>query len=285
MVDYKLIDPMNAKVFIVMILMEDAVLPIPNYRLEHCPLGRSRFTRPPYNCYAIREEAPDEDDHNDHHNSAAGSGGYDNNTYYNHPNSSYSRPCQFTLAISGFIALFGFFCLILWAAAKPFKPNITVKSLTTHNMNLGVGVDHTGVPTRMLTLNCSVDIAVHNPATFFGIHLRSKSLQLMYSRITIATGQISKYYQARKSRGMLKVKVEGHEVALYGVGESLAKSSYLDRIPVRLVFHLFSTGKVVGKLVSVEYKSHVSCSLFITKSHSIDNNKPINLQHNACIYL
>jgi hypothetical protein len=66
-----------------------------------------------------------------------------------------------------------------------------LQSLTVHNFYVGVGSDITGVPTKMLTVNCSMRMTVHNPATFFGIFVSSKSVNLMYSEITVATGEVS----------------------------------------------------------------------------------------------
>jgi len=67
-----------------------------------------------------------------------------------------------------------------------------LQSLTLHNFYFGEGADPTGVPSKMLTVNCSVRIKVHNPATFFGIHVSSKEVNLMYSEIAIATGEVRK---------------------------------------------------------------------------------------------
>ncbi|CAM8941396.1 unnamed protein product [Rhodiola kirilowii] len=247
-------------------------------------LGRSRKPQncrssSAYYCYAIREDEVTEDNDcdDDEINRRR-------HYYYqqNYKQTYYSKPCQtFSIAVLGFGVLFGFFCLILWGTAQPFKPAIAVKSFTTHNLDLGVGTDYTGVPTRLLTLNCSVDIAVHNTATFFGIDLLSDSLELMYSRLTIATGEIRKYYQPRKSHRRLKVKVEGYQVPLYGVGESLAKSDRQGRVPVRLVFRVLSKGNVIGKFLRVKHRRHASCSLFIADS---DLNKAIKLDNDSCIY-
>lgn len=49
----------------------------------------------------------------------------------------------------------------------------------------------TGVPSKMLTMNCSVRMTVYNPATFFGIHVSSDPVHLMYSEIAVATGQVT----------------------------------------------------------------------------------------------
>lgn len=49
----------------------------------------------------------------------------------------------------------------------------------------------TGVPSKMLTMNCSLRMTVYNPATFFGIHVSSNLVNLMYSEIAVATGQVN----------------------------------------------------------------------------------------------
>ena len=64
------------------------------------------------------------------------------------------------------------------------------QSLAVHNFYLGEGSDPTGVPTKMLTMNCTVRMTIYNPATFFGIHVSSKSVNLMYSEIAVATGEV-----------------------------------------------------------------------------------------------
>lgn len=67
-----------------------------------------------------------------------------------------------------------------------------LQSLSIHSFYLGVGSDTTGVPTKMLTLNCSMKMNVYNPATFFGIHLSATPVNLMFSEIAVATGEVSK---------------------------------------------------------------------------------------------
>lgn len=70
----------------------------------------------------------------------------------------------------------------------------------------GEGSDSTGVPTKLVTVNCSLKINVHNPASTFGIHVTSSPINLKYLEIVIATGQVSllhmllhfqKYYNAK----------------------------------------------------------------------------------------
>jgi len=56
---------------------------------------------------------------------------------------------------------------------------------------VGEGTDDTGVPTKLLTVNCSLKINVYNSASMFGIHVTSSPIKLMYLEIPIATGQVS----------------------------------------------------------------------------------------------
>ncbi|GMY36032.1 Late embryogenesis abundant [Fagus crenata] len=179
-----------------------------------------------------------------------------------------SRRCQILIALFGFVVIFSVFCLILWGASRPYKPRVTVKSLTVHNFYFGEGSDSTGVPTKMVTMNSSVRMTVYNRATFFGIHVSSTPINLMYSEIAVATGQLKKYYQPRKSHRTVLVNLQGNKVPLYGAGASLEVSDNSGEVPIMLVFELRSRGNVVGKLVrasslcnndEVAVSSHLHC--------------------------
>ncbi|GAU10997.1 hypothetical protein TSUD_112900, partial [Trifolium subterraneum] len=64
-----------------------------------------------------------------------------------------------------------------------------IASLTVHSFYVWEGTDFTGVPTRLLTLNSTLHMNIYNPATFFGIHVHSSPINLVYSDISIATGE------------------------------------------------------------------------------------------------
>lgn len=66
-----------------------------------------------------------------------------------------------------------------------------MQSLSMDDFYSGEGTDNTGVPTKLVTVNCSLKINVYNSAPLFGIHVTSGPINLMYSKITIATGQVS----------------------------------------------------------------------------------------------
>lgn len=40
---------------------------------------------------------------------------------------AYTRRCQILMAFLGFVVLFTVFCLIIWGAGRPFKPDVAVR--------------------------------------------------------------------------------------------------------------------------------------------------------------
>ncbi|KAL6559892.1 hypothetical protein OROGR_005009 [Orobanche gracilis] len=191
---------------------------------------------------------------------------------------AFTRRCQALMAVCVFIVLFTVFCLIIWGAGRPYKAEIVVRSLTVDNMYIGSGADFTGVPTKMLNVNGSLKISVYNPATFYGIHVSSTPVNLVYSDVVVATGQLKKYYQNRKSRKNVFVRVQGTKVPLYGAGSNLVTSSNALQVPLTLDFEIISRGDVVGKLVRTNHRKRISCPLVIDSA----SNKPIKFEKGSC---
>ncbi|KAF8410338.1 hypothetical protein HHK36_002865 [Tetracentron sinense] len=185
--------------------------------------------------------------------------------------------------IFSFVVLFTLFSLILWGASKPYKPKISVKNIVFENFNIQAGMDHSGVPTDMLSLNSTVKILFRNPATFFGVHVSSTPLDLYYYQLKVASGHMKKIYQSRKSQRMIATMVLGNQVPLYGGVSSLsgAKDSHESvSVPLNLTFVVRSTAYVLGKLVKPKFYRNIRC--FVTlKGNRL--GKPLNLT-NSCIY-
>lgn len=191
---------------------------------------------------------------------------------------AFTRRCQAMIALFSFVLLFTTFCLIIWGASRPFKAEITMKSLAVNNLYIGEGSDSTGVVTKMLTVNGSLRMNIYNPATLFGIHVSSNPVSLIYSEITVASGQLKKYYQPRKSHRTVSVNLEGTKVPLYGAGSSLSVSSNDRVVPLTLKFQIRTRGDVVGKLVRVKHQKQISCPLVTDPS----STKPIKFKKNSC---
>ncbi|OIW03815.1 hypothetical protein TanjilG_30091 [Lupinus angustifolius] len=200
---------------------------------------------------------------------------------YGEYDKGYTRRFQALIAVFTFVVLFTVFCFIIWGASRPYKTEVTVKSLTVQNLYVGEGSDFSGVITKMMTVNVSLRMNIYNPATFFGIHVHSTPINLVFSDISVATGELKKYHQPRKSHRIVSVNVEGNKVPLYGAGSSITLSQTGDvEVPLTLKFQIRSRGNVVGKLVRTKHSKEITCPLIMNSSES----KPIKFKKNSCTY-
>ncbi|XP_042402354.1 uncharacterized protein LOC121992210 [Zingiber officinale] len=194
------------------------------------------------------------------------------------------RRCYYLAFVLGFAVLFSFFALILWGASRSQKPRVTMKSITFENFIIQAGTDASLVPTDMSTLNSTVSFAFRNTGTFFGVHVSATSLQLDYSQLTVATGDMKNFYQSRKSQRNVVTVVEGTKVPLYGGGPILSgasgKPNQPNRIPLTLSFVIKAKAYVLGQLVKPRFHVGVECQV------SLDPAKlgsPVSLK-NSCQY-
>ncbi|KAL6532688.1 hypothetical protein OROGR_013648 [Orobanche gracilis] len=191
-----------------------------------------------------------------------------------------SRLCRFLIVLLAFGMVFAGVCLVFWVASKPYKAQVKVKGLRVQNMFVGEGSDHTGVPTKMISVNCSANLAIYNPAPFSGVHAGLLAASLVYSQITVATGQMKKCYVQKKSTRIMWVRLIGKGVPLYGAGMALA--AYDERsggIPFKLEFEIQSRGYLVGNLVRTKHTIHASCLLLINPNN---HTNEISLGPNSC---
>ncbi|XP_071724206.1 uncharacterized protein [Rutidosis leptorrhynchoides] len=192
------------------------------------------------------------------------------------------RRCYFLVFILGFFVLFSFFALILWGAAKPQKPKITMRSIKFEEFKIQAGSDFTGVATDMITMNSTVKMIYRNTGTFFGVHVSSSPVDLLYSQINVAEGNMKTFYQSRKSQRSVSIAVMGNKIPLYGSGSGLSTTTGTVTVPValKLSFTVRSRAYVLGKLVKPKFYKKISCNVTFDSKKI---NVPISLK-NSCTY-
>ncbi|KAK9706010.1 hypothetical protein RND81_07G098500 [Saponaria officinalis] len=184
------------------------------------------------------------------------------NWWRNEEGEELSRSCK-VLRCMLFLALFFLVgCFIIWCVSKPFVAQIHLKDMKVNNFYYGEGSDIRGVPTKMLTVNCTLNVAVHNTATFFGIHVTCSTIILRYYHLTIASGQ-------KKSWRKTTVNIEGRNIPLYGAGAGFMLSNHGNGVPLILEFVMWTQGNVVGKLIKAKHRQNVTCFLNINSNTEI----------------
>ncbi|XVF45613.1 hypothetical protein PTKIN_Ptkin02bG0220700 [Pterospermum kingtungense] len=182
-----------------------------------------------------------------------------------------------------FFVLFAVFSLILWGASKSYDPKILVKHIVFENFHYQAGNDQSGVPTDMLSLNSTVKISYRNPATFYVVHVTSTPWELHHFQLKIASGQMEKFTQSRKSERTVVTIVQGNQVPLYGgIPVLLNTIEHLDRVvmPLNLTFVMRSRAYILGRLVKSKFYGQFRCSVSL-RGNQI--GKPLNLT-DSCIY-
>ncbi|XP_076949870.1 uncharacterized protein LOC143622684 [Bidens hawaiensis] len=192
------------------------------------------------------------------------------------------RRCYVLAFVVGFFVLFTFFGLVLWGAARPQKPVITMRSIAFDQFVVNAGADASGVATEMVTLNATVRFNFRNRGTFFGVHVSSTPLDLAYTELTLATGSVKKFYQSRKGHRLVSVNVQGVRVPLYGGGVNWSSENgkLTAPVPLNLNFTVKAKAYVLGKLVKPKFHKKVSCAIFYKPTKVV--NAPISLK-NSCI--
>ncbi|KZV16307.1 hypothetical protein F511_28777 [Dorcoceras hygrometricum] len=187
--------------------------------------------------------------------------------------------------VFSFVLLFSTFSLILWGASLAYKPRIIVKNILFENFNVQAGMDSTGVPTDMLSLNSTVKIFYRNPSTFFGVHVSATPLELHYFDLKVASGQVKNFYESRKSQRTVITVVEGHQVPLYGGIPLLSGGKdHLEStpVPLNLTFVMRSRAYILGKLAKTKFYRRVLCQVIVRGTHL---GKPLNLtKSQSCVY-
>ncbi|KAJ1392038.1 Late embryogenesis abundant protein [Sesbania bispinosa] len=155
-------------------------------------------------------------------------------------------------------------------------------SIKFDHVRVQAGSDSTGVATDMITMNSTLKFTYRNTGTFFGVHVKATPLELSYSEIVIASGNMKEFYQSRKSQRLVNVAVMGNKIPLYGSGASLSSTTGVPTVPVPLTlnFVLRSRAYVLGKLVKPKYYKRINCSITLDPKKL---NAPIPLK-NSCTY-
>ncbi|TKY44764.1 Late embryogenesis abundant protein, LEA-14 [Spatholobus suberectus] len=192
------------------------------------------------------------------------------------------RRCYFLAFVVGFLLLFSLFSLILWGASRPMKPKISIKSIKFDHVRVQAGSDSTGVATDMITMNSTLKFTYRNTGTFFGVHVTATPVELSYSKIVIASGNMKRFYQSRRSQKLVSVAVMGDKIPLYGSGASLSSTTGVPTMPVplNLNFVLRSRAYVLGKLVKPKYYKTIQCSITLDPKKL---NAPVSLKK-SCTY-
>lgn len=82
------------------------------------------------------------------------------------------------------------FCVFSMKSDISLDKFCILQSIKFDHLRVQAGSDSTGVATDMITMNSTLKFTYRNTGTFFGVHVTSTPLELSYSDIVIASGNV-----------------------------------------------------------------------------------------------
>lgn len=70
--------------------------------------------------------------------------------------------------------------------------NIIVQMAGIREFGLAEGVDGSGVTTKILTCNCSINLIIDNKSKLFGLHIHPPTMEMSFGRLPFALAHVSR---------------------------------------------------------------------------------------------
>ncbi|KAJ8486510.1 hypothetical protein OPV22_018995 [Ensete ventricosum] len=158
----------------------------------------------------------------------------------------------------------GFAFLVFFLATKPPQPNVSLKMTAVKQFSLREGLDNTGVVTKILTCNCSMEMAVDNYSKVFGLHLRPSVVEMAFEHMKFASSQTHGSYIDTDSSSALTLYSGTKNKPMYGAGRSMQDLLESGRgLTLLLRVRSTSTYRVIGNLVRSTYRHDAQCQLLL----------------------
>ncbi|KAG8391245.1 hypothetical protein BUALT_Bualt01G0168000 [Buddleja alternifolia] len=145
--------------------------------------------------------------------------------------------------------------IVFYIAAKPPAPRMSIKMAGIRQFRLGEGVDSSGVTTKILSCNCSMDLIIDNKSKLFGLHIHPPTMEILFVHLPFAISQGKELYAGSADLTLFKLSVGIRNKAMYGAGRNMQD--------------LLESGKGLPLVIRVSFRSsfHVVWGLFQPKFH------------------
>ncbi|XP_073158324.1 uncharacterized protein [Henckelia pumila] len=158
--------------------------------------------------------------------------------------------------------------LVFYVAAKPPTPQVFVKIGGIQQFKLGEGVDATGVTTKILSCNASMDLTIENKSRLFGLHIHSPITKMFFGRFPFAMSQGAELYAGSDDWTVFKLYVGTTNKAMYGGGRSmqdLLESG--NGLPITIKLSFVSNFYVIWGLFQPKFHREAHCLVLIDNSY------------------
>ncbi|CAI0426726.1 unnamed protein product [Linum tenue] len=181
-----------------------------------------------------------------------------------------------------FLVSFGLALLVFYIATKPPPPKVSVRVAGMSEFQLAEGVDSTGVTTKILTCNCSLDVLIKNKSKLFGLHVHPPILELSFGHLLVAMSRGSKFYAENHDSTSFRLYVGTRNKPMYGAGRNMQDLMESGRgLPIVVRVGLSSYFRVVSSIIRPKFHHKAECMLLLDKTY--DKKHQTQTFRSSCI--
>lgn len=231
---------------------------------------------------AEEEKINEDDDDDDYDHGHEKNGGWIKYFSFSYSNSGFWILMQLSwrFLVSLMIAL-----LVFYIAAKPPPPKFSVKVARIPQYRLGEGVDASGVTTKMLTCNFSIDVIIDNDSKLFALHIQPPIIKLIFGRLNFATSQAMQgreFYARNDNLTLMRFHVGTKNEPMYGAGRNM--QDFLESgkgLPLIIRVSLKSRFNVIWGIFEPKYYHDAQC--LVALDNNYDKKHRTQVYNSTCV--
>ncbi|KAL7234262.1 hypothetical protein ACSBR1_017790 [Camellia fascicularis] len=172
--------------------------------------------------------------------------------------------------------------VVFYIVTKPPPPNMSIKILGIREFGLGEGVDGTGVTTKILTCNCSMDLVVENKSKLFNLHVHPPIMELTFASLPLAISYGPKLYAGSDGTTSFELNVATRNKPMYGAGTAMQDMLDMRKgLPLAINVRLRSSFWIVWGLIKPKFHHEAKCLLVIQRAY--DKKHRTQAYNSSCI--
>ncbi|XP_042005459.1 uncharacterized protein LOC121754176 isoform X1 [Salvia splendens] len=169
-----------------------------------------------------------------------------------------------------FLVSFVVALLVFYVAAKPPHPHLSLQVAGIRQFRLGEGVDASGVTTKLLSCNFSINLIVDNHSNLFALHIHPPIIKLIFGRLTFAISQIqgTEMNAGSDDLTVLRFNIGTKNKAMYGAGRSMQDFLESEKgLPLVIRVSLRSKFNVIWGILETKYHHAAQCLVVLDDSY------------------
>lgn len=181
-----------------------------------------------------------------------------------------------------FLVSLGLALLVFYLATKPPTPKLSVKIAGIREFGLGEGVDASGVTTKLLNCNFSIQLVIDNKSKLFGLHIQPPLLSISFTNLPFAISVGQEIYAYSDGKTGFHLSIGTKNKPMYGAGRSMQDMLESGKgLPLDIRMSFTSSFHVITNFLKPTFHQQARCSLLLTSSY--DKKRRTTKYKSGCV--